>query len=149
MGIRGFLVLFLLSVWWVGLAASAQGQSSSESARKLVRKVDPTYPEMARRINIAGTVKVNAIVAPDGTVKTVEPVGGSPLLVQASVDAIRKWKFAPAAAETKERANFDIAAIPGRQLVGLCEFRMRVIETRTVALGQGRESAQRAGWPEF
>jgi outer membrane biosynthesis protein TonB len=53
-------------------------------------------------MNIAGTVKVNAIVAPDGTVKAVEPVGGSPLLVQVSVDTIKRWKFSPAPSETKE-----------------------------------------------
>jgi len=53
-------------------------------------------------MNIAGTVKVFAVVAPDGTVKAFEPVGGGPLLVQASENAIRQWKFAPAAAESKE-----------------------------------------------
>lgn len=57
---------------------------------------------MAKKMNIAGTVKVYAVVAPDGTVKTVEPVGGSPLLVQASEDAIKRWKYAPAASESKE-----------------------------------------------
>lgn len=72
------------------------------SPRKLNRKVDPAYPEIARRMNIAGSVKVYAVVAPDGSVKSVEPVGGSPLLVQASVDAIKRWKFAPATAESKE-----------------------------------------------
>jgi membrane protein involved in colicin uptake len=53
-------------------------------------------------MNIAGTVKVYAIIAPDGTVKSVEPVGGSPLLVQAAQDAISRWKFVPAAGESKE-----------------------------------------------
>lgn len=43
-----------------------------------------------------------AVVARDGKVKAAEPVGGSPLLVEASVDAIKRWKFAPAAAESKE-----------------------------------------------
>jgi membrane protein involved in colicin uptake len=53
-------------------------------------------------MNLAGTVKVYAIIAPDGTVKSVEPVGGSPLLVQAAQDAISRWKFVPAAGESKE-----------------------------------------------
>jgi hypothetical protein len=48
-------------------------------------------------MNIAGTVKVYAVVAPDGTVKAFEPVGGSPLLIQVSENTIRQWKFAPAA----------------------------------------------------
>lgn len=102
MRIRGLLILVFLFTCCFGLPGSARGQSSDESARKLIRKVDPTYPETTRRMHIAGTVKVYAVVAPDGNVKAVEPVGGSPLLVQASVDAIKRWKYTPAAAETKE-----------------------------------------------
>jgi len=49
-----------------------------------------------------GTVKLFAVVAPDGKVKSVEPVGGSPVLIQAAQEAILQWKFAPAAAESKE-----------------------------------------------
>jgi outer membrane biosynthesis protein TonB len=53
-------------------------------------------------MNLSGTVKVVAVVAPDGTVKNVQPVGGSPLLLQAAEDAVYKWKYAPAGAESKE-----------------------------------------------
>jgi protein TonB len=80
----------------------AQSQQSSNEVRKLVRKVDPVYPPMARKINLSGTVKVFAVVATDGTVKNVEPVGGSPVLVQAAQEAIRQWKYVPAASESKE-----------------------------------------------
>ena len=62
----------------------------------------PTYPDIAKRMNLAGTVKVLATVAPDGTVRSVQPVGGSPVLIQAAEDAVNKWKFAPASAESKE-----------------------------------------------
>ncbi len=102
MRIRYILALFLLFSGLAGLAGMAQGQQSSAEVRKLVRKVDPVYPLMAKRINLSGTVKVFAVVAADGTVKSVEPVGGSPVLVQAAQDAIRQWKFVPAAAESKE-----------------------------------------------
>jgi len=53
-------------------------------------------------MNLSGTVKVQATIAPDGTVKNVQPVGGSPVLIQAAQDAVYKWKFAAAAAESKE-----------------------------------------------
>jgi outer membrane biosynthesis protein TonB len=46
-------------------------------------------------MNLGGVVKVVAVVAADGNVKKVEPVGGSPLLVQAAENAIAQWKFAP------------------------------------------------------
>ena len=53
-------------------------------------------------MNLAGTVKVLATVAPDGSVKTGQPMGGSPLLIQAAEDAVYKWKFSAASAESKE-----------------------------------------------
>lgn len=100
---RGFRVLLLLLSCCYGFAGLAQAQqSTTESGRKVVRKVEPRYPEMAKKMHLAGTVRVLAVVAPDGGVKAVEPLGGSPLLVQASEYAVRDWKFAPAAAESKE-----------------------------------------------
>lgn len=100
---RGFPVLLLLLSCCFGLAGLAQGQqSTSEKGRKVVRRVEPRYPEMAKKMHIAGTVRVFAVVAPDGTVKAVEPLGGSPLLVQSSEYAVKDWRFAPAAAESKE-----------------------------------------------
>jgi outer membrane biosynthesis protein TonB len=83
----------------------AQSQPESDNGRKVVRKVQPKYPAMARRINLVGTVKLVADVASDGTVKKVNPVGGSPLLVQAAESAIFQWKFA-AGGESKETVEF-------------------------------------------
>jgi TonB family protein len=95
MRIRYVLMLVLGFSYCLGATAAAQSQQSSESGRKIVRKVDPLYPEVAKRMNLGGVVKVVAVVAADGNVKKVEPVGGSPLLVQAAENAIAQWKFAP------------------------------------------------------
>ncbi len=99
---RYFPVLLLLLSPCMGPAKAQAQQSTAESGRKIVRRADPLYPEVARRMKLSGTVRVLAVVAPDGTVKSVEPVGGSPLLIKASQDAILKWKFAPTGAESKE-----------------------------------------------
>lgn len=100
---RYALILVLSSACCLGTAAWGQAQqSSNDSGRKLVRKVEPRYPELARKMNLGGTVKLIAVVAPDGAVKKVEPVGGSPLLVQAAESAITQWKFAPAGGESRE-----------------------------------------------
>lgn len=107
---RYFLVLFLILSYCLGPAGIAYSQQSSTDGRKLIRKVDPIYPEMARRMNIGGTVKVFAVVSPDGTVKSVQPVGGSPLLVEAAEAAIAQWKFAPASAESKELVELHFHA---------------------------------------
>src|SRR5450432_4135209 len=94
--------LVFVAVCFAGLGGTAHGQQSAvEVGRKVVRRVDPQYPQVAKRMNLGGTVKVVAVVAADGSVKKVEPVGGSPLLVQAAQNAITQWKFAPGA-ESRE-----------------------------------------------
>jgi TonB family protein len=77
-------------------------QEQPEAQRKIVSRVVPEYPELARKMQITGTVRVEASVAPNGKVKFTEVRGGSPVLVKAAVDAIEKWRWAPAAQETKE-----------------------------------------------
>lgn len=94
------VLLFLVSCCFA-VASPVEAQQSNET-RRVVRRVDPIYPAMARRMNLSGTVKVFAVVAPDGSVKSVQPVGGSPLLVESAQSAIRRWKYAPASAESKE-----------------------------------------------
>jgi len=107
--VRRFLVLLLFVSCCLGSGNSAQSQSSAQSqppaaavARKVVRKTIPTYPEIAKRARLTGTVKVIAVVSPDGTVKKVEPVGGSPILIQAAEQAVSSWKFAPAGGDSRE-----------------------------------------------
>jgi len=92
---RYFLILGLLLSYCVGTSGLAYGQNESDSGRKVVRKVEPHYPEVAKRMNLSGTVKVIAVVAQDGNVKKVEAVGGSPILVEAAQSAISQWKYAP------------------------------------------------------
>ena len=84
------------------MAAQAQGQPSADSSRRVVHKVVPTYPDLARKMNLTGTVRVLATVAPDGTVRSLQAMGGSPVLIKATEDSVYKWKFASAAAESKE-----------------------------------------------
>lgn len=75
----------------------ARATAQSELTRKVKTKVSPTYPELARRMNIHGTVKVLVVVTPSGELKETRVMGGNPILVNAAVDALKKWKFEPAA----------------------------------------------------
>jgi TonB family protein len=77
-------------------------QEPSEATRKIVSKVVPDYPELARKMQITGTVRVEVTVASNGKAKFTQVVGGSPVLAKAAVDAIEKWKWAPGPQETKE-----------------------------------------------
>lgn len=69
-------------------------------------KSSPTYPELAKRMNISGTVKVECTVAPSGHVISAKAIGGHPLLIDASVAAAKQFKFEPATEETKEVVEF-------------------------------------------
>jgi protein TonB len=77
------------------------GQDSPANARAVVKKVQPQYPVLAQRM-IKGNVKLEVLVEPDGSVKSLNTKGGHPLLVQAAQDAIRQWKWQPASHETLE-----------------------------------------------
>ena len=81
---------------------SSHSQEQAESKRKIVSRVAPVYPALASRMQISGTVRVQAVVAPNGSVRFTQVVGGSPVLAKAAVDAIEKWKWNPAPQETKE-----------------------------------------------
>jgi len=91
------------------LAASgfAQSTSTDEGKRKVKSKVAPTYPELAKRMNVTGKVKIEVIIAPDGRVKSTRAVGGHPLLVQSCQDAVKEWKFLPAPEESTQIVEFD------------------------------------------
>jgi protein TonB len=81
-------------------AQNAPVQSAPE--RKVISRFAPSYPELAKRMHIQGTVKVEAIVRPNGTVKSTRVLGGSPVLVDAASDAVKKWKFQTSQNETTE-----------------------------------------------
>ena len=92
------------------LAYCADKPADKPSAdRKVVQRVVPAYPELARSANIAGTVRLLAIVAPNGSVRSVQALGGNPVLIKAAQDAVTNWKFAPATEESREpiELHFD------------------------------------------
>lgn len=105
---------FVLTVSAVALLSGATGfaqsGSTDETKRKVKTRVAPIYPELARRMNVAGKVKIEVVISPDGRVKTTRVVGGHPLLVQACQDAVKEWKFVPAPEETTQIVEFDFRA---------------------------------------
>jgi len=77
-------------------------QDDTEVNRKVLNRVMPEYPPMAKTMGLRGSVRVEVLVAPNGTVKSLQIKGGHPVLAQAAADAVRKWKWVQAAHETKE-----------------------------------------------
>lgn len=84
--------------------------SQSEIVRRAKVKVQPIYPDLARKMNLTGTVKVAVVVAPNGTVKEAKVVGGHPVLAGAALEAARKWRFEPASVETSGVVDFKFDA---------------------------------------
>lgn len=80
--------------------------AQNELARKVKTKVPPNYPDLARRMNIRGTVRVFVVVTPSGSIKEVKAVGGNPILVDSALDALKKWKFEPAQEESTGVVEF-------------------------------------------
>jgi len=81
--------------------SSSRAQDQPEVRRKVLNKLTPVYPELARRARLSGTVKVEAVVSPEGKVKATHVLGGSPVLAQAACDAIGNWRWAPALRKLK------------------------------------------------
>jgi TonB family protein len=100
------------SMFFVGLLALFSlfpNHSSFAQAvpRKLKNRVEPVYPDLARRNNISGSARVELLVTPEGKIKDVKVLGGNPVLVQAVMTAVVKWKYEPAAEESTIVIKFD------------------------------------------
>jgi len=92
------------------IAQAAQAEAKGgELTRKPKLKVAPAYPDLARRMSITGTVRLSVLVAPNGTVKSSKPLGGHPILVNAAMDAMKQWKYEPAATESSGIVEFKFA----------------------------------------
>ena len=104
---RKWAVAATVALVFSGPSGFAQSGSADESKRKIKIKTAPAYPELARRMNVSGKVKIEVVIAPDGHVKSTRVIGGHPLLVQASQDAVKEWKFLPAAEETTQLIELD------------------------------------------
>lgn len=91
----------------VTFGASTQSPAQEQESRRVKIKVNPQYPELARRLNLQGTVRVQVTVSPDGSVKNVKGMGGNPVLLDALVSAVRKWKYEPADKESVVEVKFE------------------------------------------
>ncbi len=112
-GQRGFYVLLACVLalaglgWWQWQRSWNELETRAHAAesrlrvpfdtmnKRIVTKVDPVYPEAARKAGTAGLVVLDAVIRPDGSVKTLRPVSGPAPLVQSATQAVQSWKFEP------------------------------------------------------
>jgi len=98
---RTLIAIFLLgtSVLVSAMPLAAQARDENSSDRRLVTRIEPEYPEALKRLYIGGVVRLEVLVAPNGVVKSTKLLGGSPILGQSTMKAVKQWRYAPAAAE--------------------------------------------------
>jgi TonB family protein len=101
---RRGVVTFLAVVAITGFAfvPAQQVFAQPHPDRRIISKVAPDYPELAKRMHLQGSVKLEVGVKADGVVKSTRVIGGNPVLVQAAADAVSKWKFEVSQGETVE-----------------------------------------------
>lgn len=97
----------LIAVLAFVVTASIAALPAFGADRKVERRVAPDYPELAKRMHIEGTVRVQVTVAPDGSVTQARTLSGNRMLAPAAADAIKKWRFEPGAATSTENIAID------------------------------------------
>jgi len=106
-GLGGMLVVLsrvlsgavVMSVLLSPSPTAAQSNDPISSERKVITRVEPEYPDALKRLYIGGVVRVEVLVAPNGVVKSTRLLGGSPILGQSTMKAVKQWKYAPAAGD--------------------------------------------------
>jgi protein TonB len=68
---------------------------SHMSEGDLIRKMQPTYPALARAARIQGTVVLQAVINKQGMIENLRVLSGHPMLVQAAMDAVCQWRYRP------------------------------------------------------
>lgn len=101
------LTLSLFGAVFSAQIASAQEINQVEVTRKVKARVEPRYPELARQLHLEGKVRVQLTISSDGRVKDAHVLGGSPVLSNAALDAIRQWKYESAPKETTAVVEID------------------------------------------
>lgn len=115
MGVTMFKTNLIRTAVTFGIAAllvlpqAILGQDGAVVAakRKVQTKIAPTYPVLAKRMNVEGKVKVAVTITADGHVKDARVVGGSPVLANAALDAVKQWKFDSAPKDSTEVIEFE------------------------------------------
>jgi len=70
---------------------------------KLIKRVDPIYPEIARQSKVEGVVILEATTDIYGRVQETKILRSIPLLDQAAIDAVMQWVYEPFMIDGKPR----------------------------------------------
>jgi len=97
-----FAILSLALCQMAVFVLPSLAQKAEKSDRKIIVSTKPEYPNILRRAQVGGLVRLKATVLPNGTVSSVEILGGNPILAENAVAAVKKWKYVPGPNQTVE-----------------------------------------------
>ncbi len=90
--------------------------SQGVSTGLLIKKVQPSYPPLARQARIQGHVLLQAEISKDGTIENLKVISGHPMLSPAAIEAVKQWRYKPyllngepVAVETQVDVNFTLS----------------------------------------
>ncbi len=83
-----------------GMLLVGSASAADQGERKITRREEPDYPQIARKMNLHGGVRLKIWINPDGTVRRVEYIGGHPLLAESALKSVKGWKYEGAAKES-------------------------------------------------
>jgi protein TonB len=69
--------------------------SSTVQASRLISRIDPVYPQLAKIAHIEGTVIAEARITESGTIDSLRILSGNPLFFQSVMDAVKQWRYEP------------------------------------------------------
>jgi TonB family protein len=78
-----------------GPAGTRITSSDKITPARIIKRVEPVYPQLARQTKISGAVTLHVVISREGSVQEMEVVSGHPILVQSALDAVRQWKYQP------------------------------------------------------
>ena len=70
-------------------------RTSSIELARVIHRVEPVYPTVAKLAHVSGTVELTGVIGTDGRIRELKALSGNPLLVKAAIDAVSQWIYAP------------------------------------------------------
>jgi len=92
-----------------GLRVLVVSTGEGSRGRALLTRVEPEYPETLKRMGIGGTVRLQLVISPKGSVENVFVRGGNPILGESAAKAARQWIYAPAATQSTVEVTIPFA----------------------------------------
>lgn len=107
------------AIGYVSSAASSKGvkilavvRQGREQERRLLKRVEPEYPETLKRLHIGGTVRLRLTISPKGDVEAVIVLGGNPILGEAAAKAAQQWVYRASAQRSTVEVSVPFESAP-------------------------------------